>query len=75
MGFERLFHFFVGVKIPRELNTRLNKFSGKTGLGRSKILRLALIDFLTGSNLKRRELDRQERLNKYGQQIWIREDL
>lgn len=72
---EGLCQFFIGVKIPRTINERINRMAGTTGLGRSTILRLALIDFLTGSNSKRRELERQERLhNKSGSKIWIREE-
>jgi len=71
--FAKMVH--VGLRITPDMNSKLNKFAGRfRGLDRSKIMRLALIDFITGSNLKRRELDKFERLQKHGQQIYIRED-
>jgi len=73
--FGLLKQFRVVFRINQDINSRLNKLSGKFGIDRSKIIRLALIDFLTGSNLKRRELDKFERLQKHGQAVWIREEI
>jgi metal-responsive CopG/Arc/MetJ family transcriptional regulator len=56
--------YFIGVRITRQLNERLNKFCGGSQIARSKVLRLALQDFLNGSNDNRKELDRS--VKKYG---------
>lgn len=43
-------------RIPRDLNSKLNEFCGKTGLFRSQVERLAVADFLENSNRNRRHI-------------------
>lgn len=44
-------------RIHRELNSRLNNFCGKTGLFRSQVERMALDDFLNGTNTNRKYIN------------------
>lgn len=46
----------VTARIPRDLNSRLNEFCGKTGLFRSQVERMALDDFLSDSNANRKQI-------------------
>lgn len=48
----------LSARIPRDLNSKLNAFCGKTGLFRSQVERLAVADFLDGSNYNRKHIDK-----------------
>jgi hypothetical protein len=55
---DRLFDCFVGLKLSREVNKQLNQFCGRSGFGRSKIVRLALLDFLGFTQGNRRQIEK-----------------
>lgn len=45
-------------RIPRDLNSQLNEFCGKTGLFRSQVERLAVADFIGNTNRNRQHIAR-----------------